>query len=181
MLTKWVSSLTFPHNPDVILYICLDTCNLNKAITQEHFKAPTLNESFHWLNGAIKFSKLDAKDDFWSIHLDEKCSYPTTFNTHKVGYQFLRVSFGLKMSQNIFQRHMDQITIRLPGILVIHEKICLYSCTSKEHDRDLLQLMQEATRNGLVFNSSKFRIRWLKLASIVQSLHPKVRNMIPLK
>ena len=82
MPTAWMSSPTYPHKPDGSLYICLDPKDLNKAIVQEHYKAPTLDEITHCLSGAICFSKLDAKDGFWSIPLDKDSSYLTTFNTH---------------------------------------------------------------------------------------------------
>ena len=46
-------------------------------------QALTINKISHWLSRATTFSKLDAKDGFWSIQLNEKSSYLTTFNTYK--------------------------------------------------------------------------------------------------
>ena len=100
--TAWVSSLTYLCKPDGTLHICLDPKDLNKAIMQEHYKAPILDEITHHLSGATCFSKLDAKDGFWSIHLEEDSSYLTMFNTHHGRYKFLHMPFGLKMSQDIF-------------------------------------------------------------------------------
>ena len=54
---KWVSSLTYPQKPDGSLCICLDPKDLSKAIIWEHYKAPTLDEITHKLNGANVFSK----------------------------------------------------------------------------------------------------------------------------
>ena len=82
-------------------------------------------------------------------------SHLTTFNTHKGHSWFLCMPFGLKMSQDVFQMQMDQITDRLPGIITIHDDICVYGKDTAEHDRNVLQLMQTATQQGLVFNSSK--------------------------
>ena len=84
--TEWVSSITYPTKPDDSLRICLDPQNLNKAIKREHYKAPTLEEISHQLSDTTIFSKLDAKNGFWSIHLDTPSSYLTTFNTHKGRY-----------------------------------------------------------------------------------------------
>ena len=98
--TKWVSSLTYPRKSDDTIHPCLD-------------KAPTLEEISHKLSSTTVFSKLDAKDGFWSIHLDTPLSYLTTFNTHKGHYHYLHIPFELKMSQDVFQMHMDQITNRL--------------------------------------------------------------------
>ena len=155
---EWVSSLTYPHKAVGSLCICLNPRDLNKAIIWEHYKAPTLDEITHKLSGAKVFSKLDAKDRFWSIHLDTPSSFLTTFNTHKGCYQFLHMPFGLKMSQDIFQMWMDQITDRLPGIIAIHDNICVYGKDTTEHDNNLLKLMQTAQDHGLVFNSNKCSI-----------------------
>ena len=157
--TEWVSSLTYPRKSDGSIHPCLDPRDLNKAIICEHYKAPTLEEISHILSGATVFSKLDAKDGFWSIHLDTPSSYLTTFNTYKGRYRYLPMPFGLKMSQDVFQMHMDQITNRLPGIIAIHNDICVYGKTREEHDTNLLQLMKTASKNGLVFNSHKCSIR----------------------
>ena len=62
--TVWVSLLTYHCKPDGSLHICLDPKDLNKAIVQEHYKAPNLDEITHHLSGATCFSKLDAKDGF---------------------------------------------------------------------------------------------------------------------
>ena len=64
----WVTSLIYPQKPDGSLHICLDPKDLNKEIIQEHYKASTLDEITHKLSGAKVFSKLGAKDGFWSIH-----------------------------------------------------------------------------------------------------------------
>ena len=96
--TEWVSSLTYPRKSDGSIHPCLDPHDLNKAIIHKHYKAPTLEEISHKLSGATVFSKLDAKDGFWSIHLDTPSSYLTTFNMHKGCYRYLCKPFGLKMS-----------------------------------------------------------------------------------
>ena len=155
---EWVSFLTYPKKPNGSLCICLDPRDLNKAIICEHYKAPTLDEITHKLSGAKVFSKSDAKDSFWSIHPDKKSSYLTTFNTHMGHCQFPCMPSGLKMSQDVFRLWMDQITDWLPGIIAIHDDNCVYGKDTAEHDRNLLQLMQTATQQGLVFNSSKCAI-----------------------
>ena len=155
---EWVSSLTYTGKPDGSLHICLDPRDLNKAIIQEPYKAPTLNEITHKLSGAKVFSKLDAKDGSWSIHLNKQSSYLTAFNMHKGCYQFLCMPFGLKMSQDVFQMWMDQITNRLPGVIAIHDDICVFGKDTAEHDYNLLHLMKTAQGHGLLFNSSKCAI-----------------------
>ena len=80
---------------------------------------------------------------------DEKSSYLTAFNTHHSRYRFLCMPFGLKMSQDIFQMWMDQVTDCLPSIIAIHDDIWIYSCTPEEHDQYLLKLMKTAIQHGV--------------------------------
>ena len=144
----------------------------------EYSKAPTLDQMTHRLSGAKVFSKLDAKDDFQSIHLDNKSSCLTTFNTHKGCCWFLRMPYGLKMSPNVFQIWMDHITSRLPRNIAMHNDICVYGRHTAEYDRNLLQLMQRAAQQGLVFNSSKCAIVSPKFPFMVLSLQHKARDHI---
>ena len=81
-------SITYPTKQDGSLRICLDPCDLNKAIIREHYKAPALEEISHRLSGTTVFSKMDAKNGFWSIHLDTPSSYLTTFTCTKEGTDF---------------------------------------------------------------------------------------------
>ena len=62
------------------------------------------------------------------------------------------------MSQDVFQMWMDQITNRLPGIIAIHNDICVYKKDITEHKHNILQLMKTAQGQGLVFHSSKYAI-----------------------
>ena len=81
------------------------------------------------------------------------------------------------MSQDEFQMWKDQITDRLPGIIAIYDDICVYCEDTAEHDRNLLQLMQTATHQGLVFNSNKQTIHQSQISSYgalftVQGMRP---------
>ena len=154
-LTTWVSLLTYPHKLDGSLCICLDP----RTLMWEHYKAPTLDEISHHLSRATCFSKLDAKDGFWSIHLDEDLSYLTTFNTHHGRYRFLCMPFGLKMSQDVFQMWMDQATDHSPNIIAIHDDICIIGHTPEEYVEPLLCLMHSAKDHGIISNSAKCHIR----------------------
>ena len=96
--------------------------------------------------------KLDAQNGCWSILLDEISSLFKTVNTHKGRFRFLQIAFGLKLSQNVFQLHMDYIIDGLLGVTAIHNDICVCHKTPHQHDTHLIQPMQNASRVNLVFN-----------------------------
>ena len=156
--TPWVSSLTYPKKANGKLRICLDPKDLNKAIIHENHKAPTLKEIAHVLMGATKFSKVNGNKAFFGMHLMEEVSLLTTFNTHLGRYRFLRVPFGLKMSQDIFQMRMDDIVAQCPGVLAIHNDVFIYRKDDRDHDANIINLFNVAQKEGLVFNSKKCTI-----------------------
>ena len=127
-----VSSLTYPKKTNGKLRICLNPKDLNKAIIWEHHKAPTLKEIAHILTGATKFSKVDGNKAFFRMHLTKQASLLITFNTHLGRYRFLRIPFGVKMSQDIFQMWMDDIVAQCPGILAIHDDMFIYGKDDKD-------------------------------------------------
>ncbi|XP_046559347.1 uncharacterized protein K02A2.6-like [Haliotis rubra] len=102
--TDRVSSLAFSRKDNGKLRVCLDPSDLNRSIKRTYHKTPTLEEITHKFCGATVFSKLDARHGYWSVTLDDNSSVLTTFNTPFGRYRFRRLPFGLRISQDIFQR-----------------------------------------------------------------------------
>ena len=92
--TEWVSSMLVIVKPSK-LRICLDPRNLNKAIRQEHYQLPTVEEFATRLTQAKKFTFVNAKDRFWMKHLDTESNYKTKFNTPFRRYRWNRMPFGI--------------------------------------------------------------------------------------
>ncbi|XP_071944705.1 uncharacterized protein [Antedon mediterranea] len=156
----WVSSLAYSQKPNGRWRICLDPKDLNKAIKRTYHHTPTLDEITHKFSGAKFFSKLDARHGYWSIRLDKESSYLTTFNTPGFGrFRFLRLPFGLNVSQDVFQHKMDQILEKCIGATGIADDVAVFGKTEEEHDRNLMDLMETAREYGLVFNAEKCEIK----------------------
>lgn len=93
------------------LRICLDPKDINDAIKRSYHRAPTVEEIIYKVAGATSFSKLDAKHGYWSVEQDDESSKLTAFNSSAGRYKYVRVPFGLKVSQDIFQETMDNMTV----------------------------------------------------------------------
>ena len=102
-LTDWVSSIVYVSKSNSKLHLCLDPKDQNKAIMRCQYKTPTMEELSHKLSGTKFFSKLDAKNGYWSVKLDRESQLLTTFNSPFGRYCFQRMPFGLVMSQDVFQ------------------------------------------------------------------------------
>ena len=157
--TDWVSSLTCVTKRDGSVRVCLDPRQLNKALIRPYHQAQTVEELNHKFANANFFSKLDAKAGYWSIKLDVESQKLTTFQTPFGRYRYLRLPFGLSVSQDIFQREMDRILEKFQGACGIADDFVIYGSTEQEHDNNLTHFMDIAKQHGLVLNSKKCEIK----------------------
>ncbi|XP_062603293.1 uncharacterized protein K02A2.6-like [Saccostrea cucullata] len=125
--TAWVNSLVVTTKPaSGKLRVCLDPMELNKAIMRPHYPMRTLDDILPQVSGAKYFSKLDASSGYWTVGLSRESSLLTTFNTPFGRYRYLRLPFGLKNSQDIFQQKIDQCFEGMSGVAAIVDDILVY-------------------------------------------------------
>ena len=106
--TVWVSQMAVVHKPSGKLRICIDPQPLNAALKREHYKLPVFDDVLPKPKDAKFFSKLDVREAYWHVRLDEESSKPTTMITPFGRYRWKRLPFGLKVSSEIFQRKLDE-------------------------------------------------------------------------
>ena len=133
--------------------------HLNKAIRQDHYRTPTLEEITHALAGSTKFTKVDGSSSYYCIVLNYESSLLTTFNTHRGRFHFVSLPFGLTCAQDIFQRMMDQILDHCEGVIRITDDIIIHGKDDAEHDGRLHKFMKVAREHGLVLNKKKCEVK----------------------
>ena len=184
--TDWVNSAAYSRKSSGRLRICLDPKDLNRAIKRNHHVTPTLEELTHKFAGSTIFSKVDARHGYWSVALDEESSMLTTFNSPFGRYRYLRMPFGLRMSQDVFQQKMDQILESCPGCIGIADDVAVFGRNAEEHNKNLHNLMQVARQHGLVFNADKCeikqeRIKFFGLYFDKEGVHPDPEKVADVK
>ena len=157
--TDWVSNIAYSRKDNGKLRICLCPTQLNRELKRTYHKVPTVEEITHKLSVAQVLSKVDARHGYWSIVLDDESSMLTTFNSPFGRYRYLRLPFGLSVSGDIFQEKMDQILEQCPGTMSIADDIVVFGKDQSEHDNNLLNLMEVASKYGLVFNYDKCEVK----------------------
>ena len=180
--TPWVSSVTFPRKPNGDVRVCLDPSNLNKAIIREHHKLMTMEEIAHQLAGVTVYTKANALKAFLQIHLTHEASLLTTFNSHQGRLRFLRMPFGAKMSQDVFQLRMDAILEQCPGVIGIHDDMVIFGVDQEDHDANLINLLNVCKKEGLVLNSKKLELRRERVTFFgaqysAQGMHPDPKKV----
>ena len=184
--TDWVNSIVYVRKNNDKLRLCLDPKDLNKNIMRCHHKTPTMEELSHKLSGAKIFSKLDAKNGYWSVKLDRESQLLTTFNSPFGRYCFKRMPFGLVMSQDVFQQKMDMIIEKCPGALALIDDVIIHGKTKEEHDQNLQKLMETARTAVLTFNSSKCainqkQVRFFGVIFDENGIHPDPQKVEEIK
>ena len=154
--TDWVNSIVIVGKPQLkSLRICIDPKSLNLAIKHEHYRTRTIDDLLHKLKGAKIFSKVDARSGYWNVKLSKESSYLTAFNTPFGRYRFLRLPFGLRSAQDVFQKRIDETFQDIPGIEIVADDILIFSTTMEEHNAILRMLCDRARKYGVKFNLEK--------------------------
>lgn len=157
--TDWVNSIVVKEKPNGKLRICLDPRDLNNALKRDHYPTPTLEEITPALAGSKVFSKLDASNGYWNIKIDQESSMLTTFNTPFGRFRFNRLPFGLKVSQDVFQRKIDETYKGCKGAIGIADDIQVYGRDENTHDYNLHEAMEKTRRAGIKLNADKCIIK----------------------
>lgn len=160
--TDWVNSIVcnVKDTPDgKKVRLCLDPKDLNKNIRREHYYSRTIDEILPLLHGKKYFSVVDTTKGYWHVELDHDSSLLCTFNTPFGRYRFKRLPFGIVVSQDIFQRKLDDIYMNMPNITGIADDIIVFGSTEDEHDQAFVNMLETTRANNVSLNSAKLQFK----------------------
>ena len=84
---------------------------------------------------------MDTTKGYWHVELDHESSLLCTFNTPFGRYRFKRPPFGIVVSQDIFQRRLDDIYRNIPNVTGIADDIIVFGSTQGEHDDAFINML----------------------------------------
>ena len=177
--TDCVNSMHAVEKPETgKLRTVLDPKALNENIRRPHSQMQTPDDVISCLTDAKFFSTLDVTHAYWNVKLDLESSCLMTFSSP--GGAFLRLPFGIKSSQDIFQQKMDSIFESLTGVTSIVDDLLVYGRTKQEHGQNLRQVLERARNKGVRFNldTVKWGLAWLRYLSFGTASLPLVCNLI---
>ena len=157
--TDFVNSMTVTTRANGSIRICLDAAELNNVIKREHYAAAVVQDKTHLLNGSDTFTKLDLKDGYWHVQLDEESSYLTTFNTPFGRYRYLVMPNGLNVSQDIFQMKIDETYDGCRGVVGIADDVNVHSAGDTKHNYNLHETMERSRRSNVSLNFEKIKLK----------------------
>ncbi|KAK2718493.1 hypothetical protein QYM36_005727 [Artemia franciscana] len=153
--TEWVNSMVVVQKPNDDIWIGLDPVVFNKWIQRPHYPIPTFDDIANKCHGAQNMFKLDARNGYWSMVLDDASLELTTFNTIFGRFKWRRYPFGIISAQDEYQCRMEEAFEGL-GLGLIVDDIAGVGTSKEDHDMQLKAVLQRAREKGVKFIRHKF-------------------------
>jgi hypothetical protein len=135
----------------------------NRAIQRERHPIPTVDEIIHDMNSSAVFSKLDLREGFHQIEIQEDSRYITTFVCSKGLYRYKRMIYGQNSAPEIYQFLISQVLEGCTGTKNIADDIIVYAPNKEEHDKRLTKVLERLQERGLTVNAEKSKFCMDKL------------------
>ena len=135
--------------------ICGDFKVTTNRITElEQYPLPNIEDIFAQLSGETVFSKLDLKDAYCQLQLDEESKNLVVINTHKGLFRYTVMPFGIASAPAVFQREMDKVLHGLKAAWYLDD-ILVYGKDEADHLQNLNAVFTKLQEAGMKLNSNK--------------------------
>lgn len=155
--SPWSSPVTLHIKPGKVRF-CLDARRLNDVTVRDAYPIPIMDGLLSRLPPVYCISKIDLKDAFWQICLDQESRAKTAFTVpNRPLYQFKRMPFGLSNAPQTMSRLMDLvIPYRLKSqVLVYLDDLLVLSHSFEDHLIHLSEVATQLRKAGLTINVQK--------------------------
>ena len=128
---------------------------LNPQLQIAHHPLPNPTDMFSALGKCNVFSKIDMKQAFQQLVLDDKSQEYCTISTHLGLFCPKRLPYGVANSPAIWQQTMDKIFIGLPGTFCFVDDILIAGKGEKEHQERLTAVLRRIRDSGIKIRKDK--------------------------
>ena len=138
--------------------ICGNFRKVNQIMENDTQPIPTQKQIFAKLTNSCIFSKLDMRNGYHQVELEENSRKYTNFWTRKGIFRYKRLPFGTKPSPFIFARIVERIVGDIPGVVYFFDDILLHSPDEKKHYQLLNSVFTRLEDHGITLNLSKCQL-----------------------
>ena len=114
--------------------LCADyKSTINRLLKDFHYPLPRIEDLFAALQGGQKFTKLDIKNAYNQLELDEESQLLLAWSTHKGIFAPTRLTFGTKPACSHFQAIMAKTLLGCSGVVCFLDDILVTGSFTEEH------------------------------------------------
>ncbi|XP_043064398.1 uncharacterized protein K02A2.6-like [Drosophila ficusphila] len=118
-------------------------------VHNDKYPIPTKEALFHIIRHGKQFSKIDLKDAYLQMELDEASKEIMVVNTPLGLFQYQRLPYGIASAPAIFQRYLEQLLKGIEGCGNYLDDIIISAPTSEEHLNRIDQVLSTLQANGI--------------------------------
>ncbi|UYV83534.1 K02A2.6-like [Cordylochernes scorpioides] len=176
--TRFATPIVPVLKRDGSIRICGDyRSTVNTIVESDTFPVPAVADLQVNLAGGKVFSKLDLKDAYQQLVVDEETAELLAINTHKGLFKVNRLPFGVSCAPGIFQRRMESLIAKIPGVVVYLDDILVTGKDEMEHDLRLREVLKSIQRMGLALKKEKCEFKKSSLIFLgcridAEGIHP---------
>ena len=131
--STWAAPILPIMKADGSVRVCGDyKVTVNQSLDVDQYPLPKPEDLFATVANGRVFSKLDLSQAYQQMLLDEESKKYVTINTHLGLYQYTRLPLGVASAPAMFQKAMDMILQRLPGVICYIDDILVSGRTEEE-------------------------------------------------
>lgn len=153
--SPFASPITIVKKSNGDIRICGDYRKLNKYTINDCYPLPHIHTITENLHKSKVFSKLDLRQAFYQIPMEEDDIEKTAVVTNVGLFEFVKMPFGLKTASQTFQRQMDNWFRDLNYTFSYIDDLIVHSRSLKEHLIHLEQVFELLKKNGIKINKDK--------------------------
>ncbi|MGL6082193.1 MAG: RNase H-like domain-containing protein [Gammaproteobacteria bacterium] len=188
--SRWAAPVLAVKKKDGGIRLCGDySTGLNEAIETYRYNLPTIEDIFSQIHGAKIFSKIDLKEAFLQIELENDAREWLAINTPNGIFKCNRLTYGIKVAPAIFQNLMDIVLKGVDGALAYIDDVIVFAKNSHQMKEALVKIFDRLQKFGLKANldKSEFFVETIKFLGFVidkngrKSDPDKVKDFLQMK
>ena len=122
--SEWATPIVPVMKKNGAVCICGDfKVTINSQLKVEQYPLPKFEDIFANLARGKQFSKIDLKNAYLRMTMDEDSQKLLVINTHKGLYQYARLPFGVASSPALWQRAIEQVLQGISGVQCLLDDI----------------------------------------------------------